>query len=101
MASDETRGGTPVEEVMKTYDAGNPLPPPPPLCGQVWCWPDVREGPHLTVGRVDRGLGSFVRQSLIDTCEDVLVWWTPEWPPPGAVLVAGPGSPWADTRGDR
>jgi hypothetical protein len=73
------------------HDRKHPLPPPPPMCGQVWVWP---EGDAETI---------------ISTCRG---WWTTfrtrpglfnpgaatsreSWPPPGAVLVAGPGSPWA------
>jgi hypothetical protein len=71
-----------VLEIAEEIDREHPLPVPPPKCGQVWV----------------RG---HVESMLVARSEHVL-WWgdgdsapVKEWPPAGAVLVAGPGAPWA------
>lgn len=68
-----------VEEDMATVDAMFPLPPPPPMAGQVWVVPsrDGADSPPLK---------SWV---VTDTGQ-----WQGMWPPFGQVLVAGPGAPW-------
>ncbi len=66
-------------------------PAPEPRCGQVWVW-------HQ----------SDIARMVLQTGPEHRIWfgwagdteWTmarhmEHWPPPGAVLVAGPGSPWA------
>lgn len=77
-------GRTSVDEAgMRQVDADEPLPPPPPLVGQVWRQPD---GTEVMVALHNPGNRD---------------WFGPgpppweEWPPPGAVLVAGPLAPWA------
>lgn len=90
-------------------DREHPLPAPPPMCGQVWVW---LSGFAATVQAVDP-TGMSAPRGMSDG--PGVVWpctipapvqhgpylgaWTPAalWPPPGAVLVAGPGAPWADT----
>lgn len=85
---------------LECIDRERPLPCPAPRCGQVW----AREGmPAVMV--VDESPPWFIGTMLMDTmlmlAGDTR---TPQdkglcqWPPPGAVLVAGPGSPWMDTR---
>lgn len=88
------------DEAMAAIEREHPLPCPEPRCGQVWVWPEgavslmdgetrVTVETHIMVLAVGRRDG----------------WWQwrhanhhsalTEWPPPGAVLVAGPGAPWA------
>lgn len=88
---EEVRGGPHdrPERVLHRVDAAFPLPPPPPTCGQVWAWPEARH--ERTLCGVDR------------SNNPPRAWWAgppaPDgvaaWPPPRAVLVAGPCSPWA------
>lgn len=63
-----------LDTVMARIDREHPLPMPPRKCGQVWVHADGTEEMITIAGPHNRR------------------------PPPGAVLVAGPGSPWADTR---
>lgn len=73
-----------VSECLRAFDAAHPLPPPPPLVGQVW----HEDGDEFMIRRVARDNGG-------------VEWWansahpSTHWPPFGAVLVAGPGAPWA------
>lgn len=79
-----------VGPALARIDAEHPLPAPEPRCGQVW-----------TDGEVDNLVTAVVRSPL----RGVAVAFGPQWhdygaawPPSGAVLVAGPGAPWQDTR---
>lgn len=69
------------EEAMVYADHVRPLPAPPPLCGQVWEWPD---GEQHMVGRVHATSGATMANGPYYATHD--------WPPEGAILVAGPGS---------
>jgi hypothetical protein len=69
---------------LARLDTAHPLPPPEPRCGQVWVLPDVAT--HCTVIGVQDGAGYYVDPRGVHRMP---------WPPPGAVLVAGPGAPWA------
>lgn len=92
----------PNHESIEDYDNEHPLPAPNPMCGQVWvCFsvtpPLIVEDMVLSVERM--GGASLVRWgtgvSSTGACD-------PEggtWPPSSAVLVAGPGSPWAPMGG--
>jgi hypothetical protein len=76
---------------LAVYDAAHPLPAPPPKCGQVWKM-DTDEA--VIVGRrpgLDFDGLVCVRWGW--ATQDDLV----PWPPEGAVLVAGPHSPWSGT----
>lgn len=80
-------------DVLAAYDRAHPLPVPEPACGQVWVWP---EGEAM--------IGSVSAREGVCWCGSMLVKSGPfrgppdaPWPPPGAVLVAGTHSPWADT----
>lgn len=85
---------------LERIDRDHPLPCPPPRCGQVW----AREG-MVAVMVVDESPPWFIGTMLMDTmlmlAGDTR---TPQekglcqWPPPGGILVSGPGSPWMDTR---
>lgn len=77
------------EEAIALVDAAHPLPPPEPRCGQVWVLPDLAT--HCTVIGVQDGAGYYVDPRGAHRMP---------WPPPGAVLVAGPGAPWAPMGGD-
>ncbi len=64
-------------------DRDYPLHPPPPAVGQVWAIGAV-ERPIVRVEKIPGGWNvAFVDLEI------------PSWPPPGAALVAGTGSPWA------
>jgi hypothetical protein len=80
---------------IPAYDKEHPLLPPPPMCGQVW---------------VLDADGNLIRQVVsVTACQGghavyfggTTYMWDPgfnglsQWPPRGATLVAGPGSPWS------
>lgn len=78
--------GTSLCNVVDVFaaDLSYPLPAPPLMAGQVWMWPGGEE--HVVtkvyghdVGGCVLGNGSSYRGK--------------EWPPPSAILVAGP-TPW-------
>jgi len=87
-------------ENLSAIDREHPLPAPPPRCGQVWVWPD-----GLEPGRAEMVTGHFVCVAGTTTITtDEFCYSTGggdedsgcrDWPPSGAVLVAGPGAPWA------
>lgn len=80
---------------LNAHDIAHPLPAPSPMCGQVWAYPPSGERStpirRLVLAEDDRHvlLGGAVTH------------WhdTERWPPPGAVLVAGPGAPWSPAGG--
>lgn len=92
--------------IAKWIDRNHPLPAPPPLVGQVWVWPETDS--HSPVVGVDRGRAVFVGMEMDDggvadvedfgECETypalMNIIELENWPPKGAVLVAGPQSPW-------
>lgn len=71
-------------QALAEFDCKRPLPPPEPRCGQVWYMTD--SGTSKMVGRCG---------TLSITWADGTKRSTAEWPRPNAVLVAGPGAPWA------
>lgn len=73
-------------EVLAAYDRENPLPVPGPACGQVW---RLDNGTEIMVGVYNPEEKHWMGPS--GPPWDV-------WPPHSAVLIAGPGAPWADTR---
>ncbi len=83
-----------VASAMERIDREYPIPPPEPLEGQVWA---QVEG----AGRFLDGGDSFMIVSMLRTNPIAVVQGNYEpklavlrtWPPPGAVLVAGP-TPW-------
>lgn len=78
-------------EDLDAYDREHPLRAPLPACGQVWVWPDT-DYEIMLVGRDDWGWAPHLRIGGRQvTGGDA------PWPPPRAVLVAGPGAPWMDT----
>jgi hypothetical protein len=97
---------------LAARDTAHPLPPPEPRCGQVWVTPSGVESMVQMVW--PNGAGT----RTIDLPDHHFFWpadperpnscWgsapetltTADWPPPGAVLVAGPGAPWAPMGGD-
>lgn len=90
--------GRVAEWAMAHIDSTHPLPPPAPACGQVWVWPENSKhiGPETP-------WGAFMVQAMVtgfDTSTPLLGGYPQvEWPPPGAVLVAGEGAPWAPMGG--
>ena len=72
---------------LEAYDRCKPLPPPPPKCGQVWV--DLKyKTQSMCCGVGPDGAAGWFPDAGGGTRP-------PTWPPPGAVLVAGPHSPWA------
>lgn len=74
-------------------DQRNPLPPPPPMVGQVWAAPS---GSH----DYDEFMITAVQRDGGDVewfCSDPDIGGSPHthWPPMQCVLVSGPGAPWA------
>lgn len=88
-------------EAMARIDREHPLPAPEPRCGQVW----VHKHWATMIARIERNRPHFghVWDSRGASTEAAAPWgWVGTWPPPGAVLVAGHGAPWAPMgEGDR
>jgi membrane-associated protease RseP (regulator of RpoE activity) len=83
--------------MLDERDRTDPLPPPDPRCGQVWVWLETA-GLHASAQQVlaVRALTSSApRVEFVGSAIDIFQ--EKDWPPPGAVLVAGPGAPWAPT----
>lgn len=93
----------PCTEALAAIDTAHPLPAPPPMCGQTWCWPDGIETMLTRVEPVGpAGVTDVWRVWTVVPAKGVLV--SPRevgvsiddgsdieaWPPPGAILVAGP-----------
>ena len=72
---------------LDAFDREHPLPAPEPACGQVWVWPGGAERMIVAIDEWPVWGGRGVSWGGHREC-----------PPPGAVTVAGPGSPWANTR---
>lgn len=82
--------GTILLDALDAADAEASLPVPPPMSGQVWAWPN---GVQVAIIAV---LGDMpVMPEFRGATGAVTLGWTHDaaWPPPGAVLVAGP-TPW-------
>lgn len=78
-------------DALVAIDAEHPLPAPPPKCGQVWRWLDADGVPRdasmvIDIEYTEALFASGLRCDGNDPRH---------WPPPGAVLVAGPHSPWS------
>ncbi len=82
------RRATEIADVDR-IDCEHPLPAPLPACGQVWAWPSTGDEVML-VGRTATGW----EPRLVIEGRTVVGGGDAPWPPPGAVLVAGPGAPW-------
>lgn len=92
-------------EALAAKDAAYPVPPPPPLCGQVWVC--VADGEVLSQDMVTNVIewhdGSTrlilgARECRIPA--SMTGHGVKPWPPPGAVLVAGLLAPWAPMEGE-
>lgn len=75
-------GKEPYADAMARIDSAHPLPAPGPMPGQVWTF-DGQERSIIAVRPGD---------------DAIVTWYGPpakckSWPPPGAILVAGP-TPW-------
>ena len=99
-----TDGLTTDVDLIEALDRDDPLQPPPPKCGQVWV--DFFEGDWyqastvLDVTRTGHNDNGDCFEVLTSKGDTFLTWeldsdGAKQWPPPGAVLVAGPHSPWA------
>lgn len=81
----EMPGLTFVDDGMAYVDTKHPLPAPDPMPGQVWRLP---HGVEYVLAQTDGDGDGQMSASLGRN------WFTrKQWPPPGAVLVAGP-TPW-------
>lgn len=86
--------GESVDAALATYDAESPMPPPSPSQGQVWLQVEGA-GRFLDVGDVF-SIVSILRQqpvAAVQGSDEPRLAVLKTWPPPGAVLVAGP-TPW-------
>lgn len=104
-------------DILRHVDRLDPLPPPPPKCGQVWQWPSGFSATIQAVdptGMCDPGgpLGQGSRPGVVWPCTvpaqscatgRYVAGWTDRglWPLRRAVLVAGPGAPWAPSEGGK
>lgn len=108
-----------VDAALATYDAESPIPPPPPMPGQVWAFPDgeaqitaveramlcrLHERPEDAKLRLcpvwSKPLIRLNRQWHVTAAE----WEERQWPIRGAILVAGPSAygrdiPWCPAEG--
>jgi hypothetical protein len=86
--------GVDPSDMMARLDAEHPMAAPPPMCGQVWVWTNGWE--RMVVG-VDRcavfGCGDEIRNTGAPSEYSDIPMRADVWPPPSAVLVAGP-TPW-------
>jgi hypothetical protein len=85
-------------EFLAGIDESDPLPPPPPMCGQVWVLMyTLKDGDlrHDDMVVSVAYIGDEVRVQFRGSSG-----YADRWPPLGAVLVAGPGAPWAPMGGD-
>lgn len=73
-----------VEAELAAYDAAHPLPAPPPMPGQVWCWGPANA--ETAIAHVYTGKGRVLWATGGETGPE-------NWPPQYAVLVDGP-TPW-------
>ena len=78
---------------IAAYDAAHPLPCPPPMCGQVWVWPGEHKA-RLVVAVFD-GDPVFIGWTFSHSLNQAVALPRRGADMAGAVLVAGPGAPWA------
>lgn len=93
------RLGETITQSMQRTDKDSPLPAPPPLCGQVWVWPSYGGCSSMIheVATNDKSAEQWrahvgSKSRYVSTNPDIVY---DPWPFRDAVLVAGPGSPWA------
>lgn len=90
-------GKEPYEDAMARIDAAHPLPAPPPMPGQVWCWAydvcgEPAKAPYESIV-THVSFNEFVR---FDTDMTMMK----HWPQPNTILVYGPSQyganiPWS------
>jgi hypothetical protein len=94
------RKGETEAAALARIDREHPLPAPPPKVGQVW----VTDSDGADAFGAGSARFFDVELAVVGVRRNpvtgVSILWgdggnTSEWPPPGAVLVAGPGAPWA------
>jgi hypothetical protein len=88
----------PTLRLIEAHDTEHPMPVPPPMVGQVWAWPE--SGTERAVASTWGGRAWFQAEvgqpkpaDVGVVCASSEAWGASEWPPRGAVLVAGP-TPW-------
>lgn len=80
------------------YDREHPIPVPEPRCGQVWVRPDWSLSEYILEAvciAVIRSGSCIVSAQMGSGFAEQGYSYPDGWPPKGAVLVAGPLSPWA------
>jgi len=83
-------------DIIEMIDREHPLPPPEPRCGQVWKVPGTPAA-MVASERYPWFASWMPAYALVASGLATGTVIEDTWPPPGAVLVAGPGAPWADT----
>lgn len=86
-------------DILDAIDREHPLPPPEPRCGQVWKVPGRPADMAVTEEWPWSGKALAAILARNAAGQPALAF-DRTWPPPGAVLVAGPGAPWAPMGGD-
>ena len=100
LTNEDVRVGVRVYRTLAVAERGHPGPPPPPRAGQVWA---SEAYGTWTITAVAPDGAHHVRVVYDPAANEAVVVDETVWPPPGAVLVWGPGAPWgpATIGGDR
>jgi hypothetical protein len=90
------------DQLLEQIDKEDPIPPPPPRCNQVWIWFDdegqIREQSSVVSVKTVTTCGErVIRDETVISFLDGTFYLSDNWPPKGAVLVAGPHAPWKQT----
>lgn len=86
----DNRALTRDNQALPVMDAMNPMSAPPPRCGQVWVWDGNGEYRTIADGTEAMVVGVQMGRPVWPASHPNQA----GWPPSGAVLVAGPFSPW-------
>mgnify|MGYP001580233120 CR=1 FL=1 len=81
--------GAQILAYLDTHDLAHPLPAPEPACGQVWIYPLGMEALLFAVCEAEGPGGAYTDIKRNEPGRITHHRGTDEWPPPGAVLVAG------------
>lgn len=82
-----------ITALLAAHDAEHPLPTPPPLVGQVWAGVKRLYGGGPM--EAEEVMIAWINQEKVAIANYGYTWPRHAWPPPGAMLVYGPGAPWA------
>lgn len=81
----------PKDSLLAEYDRENPMQEPSPMCGQVWHW--IENAHRYGSSQVVTSIRQDGDMQIVTMGGEPIRYY--DWPPEGAVLVSGPGSPWA------